>query len=354
MSGTSLDGIDVSIINTDGKEVYKYLKTYYFQYPDNIIKKLNKVINEFDFIEAKSSLMRLSNLITLFYAKKIITLPELKFVDLIGFHGQTIYHNPNIQKSVQLGSPQLLSNILKKKLIFDFRSNDLKNNGQGAPLAPIYHKLLIKKLNLELPCCFINIGGISNLTYVDEKNLIGFDTGPGNCLLDYVVLKRKNIKFDENGNLASKGKINLNFLNLLLKDKFFKRKYPKSLDKNYFNHYLNPNNLSSFETSDLLATLCEFTVKSLYKSILNLPTRPKSVIYAGGGVKNLYLIKRLYKVIEIQPFDLNKRNFNSDFVESDLIAYLAARSFYKLPITFPKTTGVKKPLTGGILFNPLS
>ena len=168
MSGTSLDGIDLSIINTDGKDVYKYLKTYYFQYPDNIIKKLNKVINEFDFIEAKSSLMKLSNLITFFFDKKIISLPELKFVDLIGFHGQTIYHNPNIQKSVQLGSPQLLSNILKK-LIFDFRSNDLKNNGQGAPLAPIYHKLLIKKLNLELPCCFINIGGISNLTYVDEK-----------------------------------------------------------------------------------------------------------------------------------------------------------------------------------------
>ncbi len=351
MSGTSLDGIDLSIINTNGKDVYKYIKTYYFKYPNIIVQKLSKGIKEFK-IGQNNSLIELSNLITNFYSEKILRISELKHVDLVGFHGQTIYHNPSMKKSIQLGSPQLLANVLQKSVIFDFRSNDLKNNGQGAPLAPVYHRLLVKKLNLELPCCFVNIGGISNISYVDNKNLIGFDTGPGNCLIDNITLKLYNLNFDNKGILASKGKINVKFLNLLLSDIYFKKNYPKSLDKNYFNHYLTPENISNINANDLLTTLCEFTVKSIYHSIISLPTKPKTIIYSGGGVKNLYLVKRLHDIIKIRSLNLNQHNFNTDFVESDLIAFLAARSLYKLPITFPQTTGIKKPLTGGILYKP--
>ena len=271
MSGTSLDGLDVSIIYTNGIDIYKFHKNYYFKYPNTIILELQKLVHSKNPQSNLIKLKKISDLITVFFAEQIKTLPELKLIDLIGFHGQTIFYNPSKKQSLQLGSPQLMSNILNKNIIFNFRKNDLKNGGQGAPIAPIYHKYLIKLNNISEPACFVNIGGISNLTYVDENKLIGFDTGPGNCLIDFIMSLKFNKKFDDKGKTSSQGKVNLKLLNKLVRDEYFNKNYPKSLDKIYFNKYLNHEILKTISSYDLLATLSEFTAESIHKSIKILP-----------------------------------------------------------------------------------
>ncbi len=354
MSGTSLDGIDCSIIKTNGIKVYERSCEYYFKYPKKLKNDLKNYIKIQMEIRNQKIQKQLSKNITDFYVEKIKSIKEINQVDLIGFHGQTIYHEPLKSISVQLGNAQYLSDMTKKIVVSDFRSNDMKQGGQGAPIAPIYHKLIIENLNLKLPSCFINIGGVSNLTYVDVDplNLIGFDTGPGNCLIDFITKKIFKLEFDDCGKLSSKGKIDNNFLNYLLNDDYFKKTYPKSLDNQHFNHYLENYDIKHIKPFDILATLTEFTVKTILNSINLLPKSPKSIIYSGGGVQNLYLMRRIKQNIDIFSVDLNKNKYNSNFIESELIAFLSARSFYNMPITFPKTTGVRKPLTGGEIFYP--
>ncbi len=351
MSGTSLDGVDISIIKTDGTKIYSHFKNYYFKYPYNIKSSLNDLLKNIDENYEFKKLDLYSKMITDFHIKIIKKIPELKFVDLIGFHGQTIYHNPKNKISIQLGDGKLISNILNKKLIYNFRQNDLLHNGQGAPLAPIYHKYIIKDLNLTLPCCILNIGGVSNITYWDGNNLIGFDTGPGNSLIDYLMLKFFNKNFDEDGKIAFKGKILNKLITQILNDVFFKLKYPKSLDKQYFNHYLK-NLIEKYKAHDLISTFSEFTAVTISHSLKLLPHYPDNIVVMGGGSKNLYIIERLKKHLKCRIIQKKNSKYNPDFVESQLMAFLAVRSINNLPYTFPLTTGVLKPLSGGELCIP--
>ncbi len=353
MSGTSLDGVDLSIIKTNGSDVSEFINEYYFEYPKLIKKKINDYIHSIKNKPVFENKIKISNIITKFYIDKIKLINEINNVDIIGFHGQTVYHDPVNLISLQLGNPQLISNSLNKIVVFDFRTNDIKNGGQGAPIAPIYHKYIIEKLNVNLPSCFVNLGGIANLTYVDFDELIGFDTGPGNCLIDLITQKFFNMRYDYSGSLASKGKVDNNFLNFLLDDNYFTKTYPKSLDNKYFNHYLKNNKNIPSSHLDLLATLTEFTALTVTNSIKKLPKLPNSIIYSGGGVQNLYLIERMNKKLDIPTIDINKSKFNTNFIESQLIAFLSARCIYDLPITFPKTTGVRHPTKGGKVVYPI-
>jgi len=203
-----------------------------------------------------------------------------------------------------------------------------------------------------LPACVINIGGISNIAYWDGVNLVGFDVGPGNALMDkFVRLKTGNF-YDNSGHLASKGKIILKSLNQFLKDPFFKKQYPKSLDKNYFNKYLNDLMLNNFCTEDIMTTLSNFTSKAILNSFKLLPKKPRTFILMGGGYKNKFLKSNLEKTIGKKFLNEKDLNLSFDFVESELMAFLAGRKLYDLPITFPTTTGVNKPSTGGELYFP--
>ena len=353
MSGTSLDGIDISLLRTDGLSYLDLKKNYYFKYSGFLKKELDKALNMSKNIhQNKSFLKRLNKRITFEYVKNLRNIINSETVDLIGFHGQTIYHSPIDGFSLQLGDPQILANLLNTNVIFDFRSNDLKHGGEGAPISPIFHKILLKKINVDLPSCIINIGGIANLTYCDKSNLIGFDTGPGNCLIDTLVKKFYNIDYDDMGKISSTGTINKKIIDLFLRDSFFKKKPPKSLDRLYFNSILNEVCNFGLKPEDLLASISEVTSYSIINSFKYLPNKPKNLIFSGGGVHNKYLMSSFLKYKDFEILYLKNYELDEDFIESQLIGYLAVRSIKQLPITFPKTTGVFKPLSGGYLYKP--
>ena len=352
MSGTSLDGIDISLVKTNGNELFSLNKNYYFKYNDTQKQILKKItLNYKKYLRNLEMKIRADNYISALHLRAIKKSGYLKQAEIIGFHGQTIFHDPRIL-SCQLGNPKILSKRLKKDIVYNFREKDIINDGQGAPLAPIYHKYLISKYKLELPSCVLNIGGISNLSYWDGKKLIGFDTGPGNSLMDDYIQLFTNFNFDQNGILASKGKVNTKILQLFMNNNFFKKSYPKSLDKFYFKKEFKKLIDKKISLEDALCTLLEITLNSILNSFKILPSYPRSLIICGGGKKNTYLISQIKEKSCINIFDLDYFKHNSDFVEAELIAFLAARFIFKLPSTFPLTTGVQKPIiTGEIIKN---
>ena len=361
MSGTSGDGVDASVINSDGKGQFKVLLNKYFQYTDDIsenIYKLKRNINKLEDIRKfLAEIKDLERKITLFHSSAVLNCKKNNDfdIDLIGFHGQTILHSPKDKYSKQLGDGKLLSQLLKEKVIYNFRQNDLVEGGEGAPLSPIFHQLIVKKNKIDLPVCILNIGGISNLTLMTdlkEENLTSKDIGPGNCLIDEWMRRNKKANYDKNGDTASIGKTNELILNQALED------YENITDKNLSSFDVNDfeiNFLRGLDLEDGASTITDFTSNIIGSRLLDEIKKfnPKisKVILCGGGRKNKTLIKKIKK------FSGNKIKFettddygvNGDFVESQAFAYLAIRSFFKLPISFPKTTGCKSPCTGGVL-----
>lgn len=349
MTGTSMDGIDISLVSTNGNKLIRSKENYFYEY-NKIFKNLLLGLYKKTIKEVYNHKLKYDKIITLEHFKALKQSSLLTKAEIIGFHGQTIYHNPQKGVSLQLGNPNLLSKLTKKKVIFNFRDADIKNNGQGAPLAPIYHKFIVTDLNLKLPTCVINIGGISNLTYVDDNELIGFDTGPGNNLIDNFVRSNFNLYYDNNGMIASKGISDNKFVKNFMNDTYFKLRYPKSLDNNYFKKYLKKIDNLNISLTDKLSTLLECTIQSIVKAILELPKEPKNIIIVGGGYKNKRMINRLQNCLKINFLFEEDLNFSSDFIESELIAFLSARIINNLPTTFPSTTGVKKPTIGGKIY----
>ena len=360
MSGTSGDGVDASVINSDGKDYYKVLTNKYFQYTDDIsqnIYNLKSNINKFEDIKKFSKEINdLERKITLFHSNVVLEcIKNNDFViDLIGFHGQTILHSPIDKYSKQLGDGKLLSQLSKKKVIYNFRQNDLLEGGEGAPLSPIFHHLVVKEKKIELPVCILNIGGISNLTLIkdlNEENLISKDIGPGNCLIDEWMRRNKKGNYDKNGESANSGKTDKLILNQALED------FENIPDKNINSFDVNDfeiNFLRGLDLEDGASTITDFTGKiiasKLSREILKSNQKISNVILCGGGRKNKTLIERI-KLNSDQKIKFETTDdygVNGDFVESQAFAYLAIRSFLKLPISFPNTTGCKVPATGGV------
>lgn len=368
MSGTSMDGIDLSIIKSDGFDEVELILDEYFEYDNDLYKQLSsmrdKIKNSEDLTNYSKELSDLERAITIFHAEKIskIVIKKGIEIDLIGFHGQTIFHNPQIKITKQLGDGNLLSQLLKKSVIYDFRQADIDNNGQGAPLTPIYHRLLVNNfLNKERdnsahPICIVNIGGISNATIINDisnnlkDDLIAYDIGPGNCLIDEWIRNNSNLKFDENGKIAKSGKIDQLILNQAI-DNFKIESYSKSLDVKEFDISF----ARGLSLEDGCSTITEFTAYLIAEGIkfLNKDNSNK-YLFCGGGRKNKFLIESI-----IRNSDLNKNNFdsidnfhlNGDYIESQAFAYLAIRSKLNLPISFPNTTRCNAPVVGGKLAN---
>jgi anhydro-N-acetylmuramic acid kinase len=361
MSGTSMDGVDASIIKSNGEDKYEVVFDQYFKYEEEIYRKLvevrNKIHSPIDLEDNSIVLKELERKITLFHAnlcKKIITDNSLS-IDLIGFHGQTIFHNANKKISKQLSDANLLSSLLKKKVIYNFRENDMINGGQGAPLAPIFHQLLANQNKIELPTCILNIGGIANITIIssnDYNDLESYDIGPGNCLLDEWVRKNSNKRFDKNGELALVGKTDEIILNQAIENfDSIKNKDKLSLDIKDF----NLNFVRCLSLEDGLSTLTDFTACIISQKIINSTNlddnKTLNILVCGGGRKNSSLIGiikgKLPSNMKLSLID--DYNINGDFVESQAFAYLAIRSYLKKKISFPKTTNVKKSCSGGVL-----
>jgi len=357
MSGTSMDGIDVSSMKTDGimsKNIGESFIYPYSKHTQMLIDKLNtysvsKMINK------KNLLNKLSISITHDHANAIfLFISRVSYkIDLIGFHGQTIYHNPQEKTSLQIGYPQLLSNLTNIKVVSNFRDNDIIMGGQGAPLAPIYHKHVAEKNKLTYPTCFLNIGGVSNISYCDKNFFLGFDTGPGNGLVDIFIKKRTDQPFDFSGSLAKSGIANKKLIQFILEDDFYNLSPPKSLDKLHFQKIFLLKEFVKLSLSDAIATLSQLTIESILLSLNLLPKEPKLMIISGGGRKNLYFIENLKKCCSFKVVTAEEMNIEGDFMESDLIAFISARCFNQLPITFPTTTGVSSPLLGGKVYTPI-
>ena len=361
MSGTSMDGIDVSIIRSNGEDKYEPVFDQYFEYSEEIYRELtnirDKINSSKDLGKNLILINSLEKKITLFHAKiskQVIEEYRLN-IDLIGFHGQTIFHSANEKISRQLGDGNLLSSLLKKKVVYNFRENDMINGGQGAPLAPIFHHLLVKQNKIKLPVCILNIGGIANITIISSKNLNdlkSYDIGPGNCLLDEWVRKKSKERYDKNGELAKSGNTSKIILNQAI-DNFdtIKKNNNISLDIKDF----DLNFIRGLSLKDGLSTLTDFTASIIYESIINensfLKDKNLNILICGGGRKNLSLVNAIKKKL---PNDINLNlidvyRIDGDFVESQAFAYLAIRSYLKKPISFPKTTNVEKPCVGGVL-----
>ena len=349
MTGTSMDGIDISLVQTNGLELKRLNENYFYQYSNYTKKKLMNILTkDIDFNLKRKEY--LDEFITNEHYLALRDLNILKKSDLIGFHGQTIYHNPKQRLSIQLGDPKKLSRRLGKNIIFNFRSNDLSLSGEGAPLAPIYHKYIIEQSGLSLPTCILNIGGVSNITFWDGNELIGFDTGPGNALMDDYMLAMSNKNFDEDGVVASSGYPINKEVKQFLENTFFEKLPPKSLDRGAFLASYNKLIQKKYSFQDVMATLAEFTVETVATAIELLPKKVNNILITGGGRKNIHLMKRLKQRLKINFFYESQLGLDFDYIEAELIAYLSARSVYKLPFTFPSTTGVSKPLSGGELY----
>ena len=361
MSGTSMDGIDASIIKSNGSDKYETVFDQYFEYDEEIYTELihirDKINSSKNLEENSIAINTLERKITLFHAqicKQIIEECNLN-LDLVGFHGQTIFHSADEKISRQLGDGNLLSKLLKKKVVYNFRENDMIKGGHGAPLAPIFHQLLVKQNEIKLPVCILNIGGIANLTIISSENpndLKSYDIGPGNCLLDEWVRKHSKERFDKNGMLAKAGKTSEIILNQAI-DTFdsIKKNSNISFDIKDF----NLNFVRGLSLEDGLSTLIDFTASTIYDSIINennyFKNKNLKILICGGGRKNLSLVNAIKKKLpkEINLYLIDDYKIDGDFVESQAFAYLAIRSFLKKPISFPKTTNVKKPCVGGIL-----
>ena len=367
MSGTSMDGVDASLIRSNGIDEFTNILDKYYEYDDNLHQGLidlrNLILVDEDLRKYSNRLSELEREITIFHSKVVneISLKYNDEIDFIGFHGQTIFHNSEKKITKQLGEGNLLSQIVNKRVIYDFRQEDLKNNGQGAPLTPIFHHLLSQNINkkykIEFPVCFINIGGISNITKISKKNEIleenleAFDLGPGNCLIDEWIRKNSNKNFDLGGSIAKSGKINQLILNQII-DNFKIESYEKSLDIKDFDISF----ARGLSLEDGCATITNFTAYLIAKGIehSNLNgTKPIKYLVCGGGRKNSFLIQNIKdylsnnKNISLETID--KYSYDGDYVESQAFGYLAIRSFLNLPISFPKTTGCKTPTVGGKL-----
>ena len=361
MSGTSMDGIDASIIRSDGENEYQSIFDEFFEYDQALYKDLvnlrNKINSANDIIVNSELVSEIERKITLYHAEicnKIINKSDHE-VDLIGFHGQTIFHDASQKISKQLGDGSLLSNLLKKDVIYNFRANDIANGGQGAPLAPIFHNLIINKNRIELPVFILNIGGIANITIItSNKNddLISYDIGPGNCLLDEWVRKHTSYRYDLNGKAASIGKIDEIILNQATEN-FENINKSKNLSFDIKDFDLSFVRGLSYE--DGLSTLTKFTSEIICDSIIKNTKKDKTkkinLLVCGGGRKNLTLIENIRNKLpnNINLDLIDDYNINGDFIESQAFAYLAIRSLLKKEISFVKTTNVKKSCTGGIL-----
>ena len=359
MTGTSNDGnIDIAALQTDGNKILDFGPFELFSYEDVEIKELIfktfKEAKKWNFEGKEPEIFSIINKkITLEQSKAVLKfINKYKFkkdnISCIGFHGLTVLHqslnsNKISAQSKQLGDGQIMANYLHLPVINNFRSNDIYHGGQGAPLAPIYHLALAKYIK-EKNIVFLNIGGVSNITYIGEKNeLIAFDCGPGNAPIDDFVHYHKKGLMDIDGKFAKLGNVNKDLVNQFMENDFFNLPYPKSLDRNNFNF----QSIYKLSLQDGCATMVKIIATCISKALNILPNKPSNIIISGGGRKNQMLIYEISLETKIQCKNIDDYNLRGDAIEAEAFAFLAVRSLKKLPLSFPSTTGVKHPVTGG-------
>jgi len=344
MSGTSLDGIDAALIQTDGHRVHKFGPWLTVPYEEKEKEQLRAAVRQ------QGDMVKLEQELTIKHAvavKMLLAKAKLKpsEVRVVGFHGQTVDHRPEDGVTWQLGDGPLLAKLTGIDVVCDFRRRDVAAGGQGAPLVPLFHAALVH--GLDMPMAVLNIGGIANVTWVGpgEDNLLAFDTGPGNAMLNDWVHQHTGADYDADGRLSLAGKVQQDVVAALLKNPFFKRKPPKSLDRNHF----SLEALEGLSVEDGAATLADFVGACVFKGIESMPKLPKRWLICGGGRHNPAVLRGLKARLQ-QVEMVDAMGWHGDALEAQAFAFLAVRSLEGMPISLPSTTGVSKPMRGGTFY----
>jgi len=358
MSGTSLDGVDVALIETDGDSIAALGPAGYRPYSDSERELLRAALVEgaklTDRWVRPGVLTEAEAFVTAVHAETVETFLRdnaISDVDIVGFHGQTVIHRPELRLTVQIGDGPALARRLKLPVAHDFRAADVAAGGQGAPLVPVFHQALARSLSHPHPMAVLNVGGVANVTWVDGGDPVACDTGPGNALIDDFMRARTGQPLDRDGDQAARGRVDEDFVTRVLEHSFFNQHCPKSLDRNAF-AFANID-LPDFSVADGAATLSALTAASVARVVPHLPVPPKAWIVCGGGARNPTLMRMLGE--RLKPATVETADavgWSSQSIEAQAFAYLAVRTLNDLPITFPKTTGAPRPMCGGVVAQP--
>lgn len=349
MSGTSMDAIDVALIESDGEAHIRVGPSGTYHYPDATRRALLDLIANAERIEQgdlsvfeRAVTDAHCNAVETFLAENRI---ERRLINLVGFHGQTVLHRPQRRFTCQLLDGAYAVSRLQIDSVNRFRHRDIEAGGQGAPLAPLYHHA--RAHDLDKPLAILNLGGVANVTLMDDNNIRAFDTGPASAMMDDIMRARCGLDYDEHGARAREGHPDILAIQEFLRDPYFAKAPPKSLDRNDFHRWLAL--VAHLELNDALATLSAFTVESIAKAREHSAIAPKRWLVAGGGRKNAFLMHALEARLNVPVMAVEAVGWDGDMLEAECFAWLAIRSVRQLPLSLPSTTGVASPMTGGIL-----
>lgn len=359
-----MDGIDVAAIETDGETVSDFGPSALHSYRDNEVALLRAAVDAAlgltDRNQRPDVIGEAERMVTALHAGAVRVFLDANgidpaSIDVTGFHGQTILHRPEARLTVQIGDGQALADETGIPVVYDLRAADVAAGGQGAPLVPVYHRALVTALDRPRPVAVLNIGGVANVTFIDGAgDPYACDTGPGNALIDDFMRARTGASRDENGETAGRGQVDEGAVARVLAHPFFSLKLPKSLDRNAFRAWVKDQAaLSEMSLEDGAATLTAITAATIAAIVPQLPKAPRTWIVCGGGASNPTLMRMLQERLSpasVEPADA--AGWRADAMEAQAFAYLAVRSMRGLPITFPTTTGVSAPMTGGVLAEP--
>jgi anhydro-N-acetylmuramic acid kinase len=349
ISGTSMDGIDVSLVDSDGDRAVRPGPGRTFPYPAALRRDLLALIA--DPQRARSDALGAldaavtdahAGAVEAFMAEQGLAAAD---VALVGLHGQTVLHRPEDRFTRQLGNGPAIARRLGIDTVSRFRHADVAAGGEGAPFAPLYHRALA--VGLPGPLMVLNWGGVGNVTWIDGDSVVAFDTGPASALLDDWMLKRRGLPYDENGALAQTGRVDPSRVAALMDNPFFDRPPPKSLDRQDFHR--RAAIVEQMNDADGAATLAAFTVEATAAALRHVARAPARWLVTGGGRLNHYLMAALAARVGVPVAAVESVGWNGDFIEAQCFGYLAVRSTRGLPLSLPTTTGVPAPMTGGEL-----
>ena len=361
MSGTSLDGVDVALIETDGERVHAFGPVGYRPYSpaerDLLRRALDEAVTLEDRAARPGALAAAEVLVTAAHAEAVETYRAAHglgpgSIDVIGFHGQTVLHRPERRLTVQIGDAAALADRLALPVVFDLRAADVAAGGQGAPLVPAYHRALARELDGPGPVVVVNVGGVANVTVVEgDADPLACDTGPGNALIDDFVHARTGQPHDADGRMAAAGRADEAIVSTLLQHPFFALPPPKSLDRNAFRSWVAERaGLASMTDADGAATLTALTAASIAAIRPHLARLPARWIVAGGGARNPTLMRMLAaRLAPARVETAAQVGWSIEALEAQAFAFLAVRSLRGLPLSFPRSTGVPQPMPGGRL-----
>ncbi|MCP8936961.1 anhydro-N-acetylmuramic acid kinase [Alsobacter sp. SYSU M60028] len=350
ISGTSMDGIDVSLVETDGDLAVRPGPGRTYPYAPELRAELLDLLRD-PAIAETDPLAGLEARVSDAHADAVLAFLrdfaiDKARVDVVGLHGQTVWHRPEKRFTRQLGDGPRMARRIGLDVVNRFRHADVAAGGEGAPFAPLYHRALAA--TLPQPVMVLNLGGVGNVTYIDGDTVIAFDTGPASALLDDFVLKRLGKPFDEGGRLAASGAPDAAMVARLMRHPYFDRPAPKSLDRNDFHAWAEA--VQSLGDAEGAATLAAFTVASAADALRHVPRAPLRWLVTGGGRLNATFMRLLAERLGVPVDPVEAVGWNGDFIEAQCFGYLAVRSLAGLPLSLPTTTGAPKPMRGGELW----